>query len=97
MSHLDKLDDATIGEVVKELWLSSTHIFAIGELVKNQRNDVCYENETMYGLGSLLCEIAERVNMAKERLEYGENGGRKDLDNISATDDESGSAIMYGK
>ena len=74
MNYLDKLDSGTVGEVIKELWLSSAHILAIGELVKHQNNDVCYDCETLYGLGDLLCSLAERVNSAKELLEYGKEG-----------------------
>ena len=74
MNYLDRLDSETVGEVIKELWLSSAHILAIGELVKNQNNDACYDNETLYGLGDLLCSLSERVGSAKDLLEYGKKG-----------------------
>lgn len=50
------------------IWLITCKLRGVGELIKSMREDLCGENqETMFGIGTILVEIADELAAHKVR------------------------------
>jgi len=64
-----KLSEKEIRKISADLDDTSNRLTTLGELLTNSQSHACYSEFAVYGLGTMLIDIAELVYSAWEKLE----------------------------